>query len=297
MLNAALGCFTADVANVGDDLNNWLWPRLFGAEFNPKADTLFIGIGSILDNRFQAGPFARKIVFGAGARTETSVPHLDASWEIRFVRGPGTAAALGGTVRWIADPALLIALAFQKQTDAGRIGVVPYFRSNADLWDEIGRQSGLTIISPKLAVNDFIRQVASCRRVFAESMHGAIIADALRIPWRPISAFNRRHEGDTHIFKWTDWCRSMELAFEPLTLPAIRPRAPLRDRRPTVKARVLSAAYAAIAAQATLTLRAALRHDRFTLSRDDIFTMRLDALQEEVASMRPRLAPNERRVS
>jgi succinoglycan biosynthesis protein ExoV len=54
-------------------------------------------------------------------------------------------------------------------------------------------------------------------------MHGAIIADALRIPWVPISAFNSRHEKDTHSFKWADWCGSVDVEFEPLRLPPFRP--------------------------------------------------------------------------
>ena len=35
--------------NVGDDLNDWLWPKIFGEKFqSAKEDTAFFGIGSIL---------------------------------------------------------------------------------------------------------------------------------------------------------------------------------------------------------------------------------------------------------
>ena len=50
--------------NFGDDLNAWLWPRLIPELLDDRDDTLFVGIGSILDRRIPQEP--RKIVFGTG---------------------------------------------------------------------------------------------------------------------------------------------------------------------------------------------------------------------------------------
>ena len=41
-------------------------------------------------------------------------------------------------------------------------------------------------------------------------MHGAIAADALRVPWIPVIT-----NAGIPAFKWSDWCQSMELAYKP----------------------------------------------------------------------------------
>src|SRR5439155_10040399 len=45
-----------------------------------------------------------------------------------------------------------------------------------------------------------------------ESLHGAIVADALRVPWVPLRIRRNPH---TSPFKWEDWCSSMELPYGP----------------------------------------------------------------------------------
>ncbi len=43
--------------NFGDDLNPWIWDRLLPDFFDQNADTLFIGIGTLLNHRI---PYAAK---------------------------------------------------------------------------------------------------------------------------------------------------------------------------------------------------------------------------------------------
>ena len=44
-------------------------------------------------------------------------------------------------------------------------------------------------------------------------MHGAIVADALRIPWIPLKVMP-----DLLEFKWQDWCMSINVPYKPYTL-------------------------------------------------------------------------------
>ncbi len=87
------------IGNFGDDLNAWLWPRLIPDLLDDNPDTLFLGIGTLLNNRLPSRP--RKVVFGTGAGYGESLPSLDERWRIYCVRGPLTAMALGLPECWV----------------------------------------------------------------------------------------------------------------------------------------------------------------------------------------------------
>jgi len=61
-------------------------------------------------------------------------------------------------------------------------------------------------------VQKTLTAIQQSRLLIAEAMHGAIVADALRVPWIPI----RFHK---HIlpFKWRDWCASLNMSYDPVT--------------------------------------------------------------------------------
>ncbi|MDR1782995.1 MAG: hypothetical protein LBR13_01865, partial [Dysgonamonadaceae bacterium] len=83
--------YKSDIPNFGDELNGWLWDKLF-----PKTtdDNYFLGMGTVLnkDNitRFNLQPDLTKIVFGTGVRGFNSEfsEFIDDTWVIRFLRGP-----------------------------------------------------------------------------------------------------------------------------------------------------------------------------------------------------------------
>src|ERR1019366_6854573 len=54
---------------------------------------------------------------------------------------------------------------------------------------------------------------ASAKLVVAEAMHGAIVADTLRIPWIAVEC-----SPEILPFKWVDWCQSMDLPYKPFQL-------------------------------------------------------------------------------
>jgi len=226
LIEISIGHFKSKTGNVGDDLNLWLWPKILkNYKFSINSTTVILGVGSILDSNFinnnKINSFSKKIVIGSGARGIAGIPVLDDSWEIVFVRGPKTVSAISNqrSVSCITDPAYLISDFFKKSKVAGKIGLIPYFLSNEYMWQNIANSCGFTLISPRNNLEVFIKELSECQFVITEAMHGAIFADALRIPWIPYSSFSGFHEGDTHSFKWADWTESMNIECSELTFP------------------------------------------------------------------------------
>ncbi len=92
-----------DEPNVGDALNPWLWSRLLPSVMDDDPAHAFLGIGTVLVDGYVRN--ARKVtVFGAGARGRRALPDFSsAEWDLRFVRGPGTAELTGA--KFISDSA------------------------------------------------------------------------------------------------------------------------------------------------------------------------------------------------
>lgn len=288
-MSARLVHYRASAGNVGDDFSEWLFARCLGAGLQPEGTDLLYGVGSILDTRFDkafAGETTRtRRVFGSDARSAQSLPDMTAgAWKIYCVRGPLTAAALDlSPDRGVADPAILAPRLLPAQVDpAGPIGVVPYFTASEAVWAQVVTRLGWQMISPRQPVETFIAALTRCSRVFCESMHGAIFADAYRIPWRPLSGTGAQAEGATHAFKWTDWTASMGIGFDRIMTPPISAFAathPVGRAKAWLKAGMISR-----------TLAAEARRDRFLLSRDSVLAARQDRLEALMEELRRDLA-------
>lgn len=205
--------------NVGDDLNPILWPALFGDDFfNDSPRQIFIGVGSVMSTMWKFENGARKIVFGAGARSSWSLPAIDNEWDFRFVRGPNTANLLRKwNVDFLTDPAIMLPSILQPeqrgnlQPAARTIGFVPHHRTPKKFVEKIVGELGLVAVSPQLQPAAFVNALCACDYIVAEAMHGAILADAYRIPWIGVRILNELCEGFTTRFKWGDWLKSLEL--------------------------------------------------------------------------------------
>lgn len=213
--------------NFGDDLNEWLWPRLLPGLEAKHDDTALIGIGSILGKN-SAPEARRRVVMGTGIRRPKTAPVIDGSWDIRFVRGPITASALGvGAEKVITDGAICLNLLSWPQVDKlYEVGFVPHYHFVTDYPAVLSLSNGFKVIDPRLPVEEAIQSIRQCKRIVTESLHGAIIADLFRIPWTRISLYSWQTESvDVSSLKWLDWSLSMKVdGFPSVTsaLPVIR---------------------------------------------------------------------------
>jgi succinoglycan biosynthesis protein ExoV len=203
--------------NFGDDLNPWLWRQLLGDVLDDADDELFVGIGTLINHRLPIDPV--KHVFGSGMGYGER-PVVDDRWVFHAVRGPLTARALGLDERIaITDSAVLIRTV---DLPPGRClrakcGFIPTGGSIARYdWEQVCRDSDIRYISCQWDVSRVLSEIQSCDLLICEAMHGAIVADALRVPW--VAA---RCSDDILDFKWQDWLATLGLPYEPIFFPLL----------------------------------------------------------------------------
>jgi succinoglycan biosynthesis protein ExoV len=126
---------------------------------------------------------------------------------------------------------------------------MPHWRSEPDEWKRACAAAGVGFIDPRWPTHQVLQALRCTDLLITEAMHGAIVADALRIPWVPV-----RTRRAINSFKWKDWCESMEMDYSPYELPTIWPKPgkpdPLQRARRWAKRVRASCALARIAARA-----------------------------------------------
>jgi len=223
--------YRAEPGNFGDDLNLWLWPRLLGRSFpglcyhdpryaaeNEDEAALFLGIGTLLNRTVPIQPM--KLVFGTGAGYGDS-PIVDDRWVFRAVRGPLTARALGLPEEMgMGDPgSLLRDLQLPASAPRESVAFMPHVQTAAIAdWRLVCQDLGIRYIDPTAGVEEVLSLIQGSERVITEAMHGAIVCDALRIPWTPVACYDR-----INTFKWRDWCATLGLVYRPVRLPSLWP--------------------------------------------------------------------------
>lgn len=204
--------------NFGDDLNLWLWDFLLPGFRSVHPDVLLVGVGTVL-NRALLPAGGRKLVigsgFGYGDLPDMGDPDL---WDIRCVRGPLTAEKVGlPEALGIVDPGVLVAdmPEFRDLPKRFARSFVPHWESAvAGLWPVVCATAGLHYIDPRGEAKDVIRQIAQSETVVAESMHGAILADAFRVPWVAVST-----SANINSFKWQDFAATLGVRHQPRRIP------------------------------------------------------------------------------
>lgn len=203
--------YKGDKPNFGDELNVWMWPKFLNEILDEKSDEIFLGIGSILFNTFPDD--ATKIVFGAGYGGYTPAPKIDDRWKIYFVRGKLTASSLGIDPNLaFGDSAILLRSCVKERPQkCHRVSFMPHWESTYDgAWEKVCQISSINYIDPTLSVDHVIDQILKSDVLITEAMHGAIVADALRVPWIAVTPIQKRHQ-----MKWHDWASALDFKLQP----------------------------------------------------------------------------------
>ena len=197
--------------NFGDALNPWLWQKLLPDVLDDDPSSVFVGIGTLVNNALpQRTSKARsRAIFSTGVGYEKSTPVIDDSYHIYCLRGPISAKMLGvSTDLAITDGALLL----RKVIDANPIpkrykfSYMPHYDFAGDGWQQVCNRLGFGYISPAWAIEDILIRIRETEVLVCEAMHGAIVADALRVPWISV----KTHPSILAL-KWQDWCASMNV--------------------------------------------------------------------------------------
>ncbi|MBI2751562.1 MAG: hypothetical protein HYX43_20070 [Burkholderiales bacterium] len=189
-----------------------VWDRLLPDLTRLKEEIRVYGIGTLLDGRHDRS--RKKIVLGSGiGEADTAMP--DPNWDFRWVRGPLSAHEFGlPSELALGDPAVLwpaLQAGCGGCTD-GPIGLIPHYRTwDSFDWVQVAADAGMVAINPRQSPDDVVAQLQGCSRIMAESLHGAICADAMAIPWAPCVLAHRFNE-----FKWRDWQATVNRGFTPI---------------------------------------------------------------------------------
>lgn len=210
------------VENFGDRLNLWLWPQLIPDLLSMGDSTTFVGTGTLLNHRLPDRLRSdHAVIFSTGAGYERPLRSLPETWRIYCVRGPLSAQRLGLSPETaIADGGLLIARCFhgggEKRVPVAVMPHIHHATAAGDRWENMCQELGWGYIDPRWSVEAVLEAIDQSKLLLAEAMHGAISADALRVPWIPITTSARILP-----FKWRDWCASIGVPYRPQYLPPL----------------------------------------------------------------------------
>lgn len=164
--------------NFGDTLSVPILSHFAGRPVEPvdRAESgKVLAVGSVI-TCMRPGDF----VWGAGVQQDQRFRAQRATF--LAVRGPLTRSAIDGAdvPRVYGDPGLLLPLVYDPVVEVVHdVGVVPHF---VDAQASMRRNPDMLHISTKQHWRTIVRQIKSCRRIVATSLHGIVAAEAYGIP-------------------------------------------------------------------------------------------------------------------
>ena len=234
----------------------WLWDQVMPDILDEDGCTAFVGIGTLLNQKMVAQtPDAQKrIIFSSGAGYGKRLKNLDESFTVYCVRGPITARMLNLPLDLaIADAGILIRKLYQPSLPKRyKFSYMPHYNFAGEGWRLVCEQIDFGYIDPCLPTEEVLDQISSSEILLTEAMHGAIAADALRVPWIPVI-----NHPIILALKWQDWCSSMGLYHSPHYIdylnqpnPKIDPLTPIRQVRDSIRQRKTAKQLLAVAKSA-----------------------------------------------
>jgi succinoglycan biosynthesis protein ExoV len=217
--------------NFGDDLNVWLWPRIAPDLLDSNDDCYFVGIGTLINDFADIALRHElpKFVFSSGVGYGRGLPNRANHWNFYAVRGPLSAERLGlAPSKGIIDGAVLVRRVYRPlRKKVFRYSYMPHHRQaegGGKSWEAVCQRLGFGFIDPRASVEGVLDAIAETEVLITEAMHGAIVADAFRVPWIPVKTVPWLLD-----FKWHDWCASVGLEY------SAWPLSPLWDEASTLR--------------------------------------------------------------
>ncbi len=206
--------------NFGDQLNAWLWHQLLPGFFDEDETTIFVGIGTLLNHLLPQRVSTAKqlIIFSTGVGYEKPLKGIPDHWKIYCVRGQYSANSLNLSSNLaITDAGILVRKLFKfnlpKLYSFAYMPHIHHVKSSGKFLQKICHKIGWGYINPSDSIEQILTQISQTQILLTEAMHGAIVADAFRVPWIPIITSPRILK-----FKWQDWCSSIHVTYKPYYL-------------------------------------------------------------------------------
>ncbi|MEM8787950.1 MAG: polysaccharide pyruvyl transferase family protein [Pseudomonadota bacterium] len=174
--------------NFGDGINPRLVSHFFEREvvWSHRQTAELIAVGSLIpmlkDRLLDENP---PIVWGSGSLHHPEfLRQIDRVDNFLAIRGYLSASELSDFRGPYGDPALLCPRVEPKAEKTQQVGVVPHHMQWADqAFIDAVSANGAMLIDVRLKDPwEVVRQISSCARVFSNSLHGLIVADAYRVP-------------------------------------------------------------------------------------------------------------------
>ena len=194
-------------SNFGDLLNELLWRQYIDIDKVEDMGIDIFGVGSLINRKTKIN-FDREIyVMGSGGLKKFK-PKWIGSAKIGWVRGPLTAEAIGYSRAYgIGDPAILFKGLenLNHNLKAEQLLVIPHWRTYADFdFAILEKLSNIKFVDPRSNIDKILFEISNSKYILSESLHGAIMADAIGVPWAPIAMSYRFND-----YKWMDWLLSI----------------------------------------------------------------------------------------
>ncbi|WP_028484252.1 polysaccharide pyruvyl transferase family protein [Thioalkalivibrio sp. ALE17] len=258
--------------NFGDELNDYLWPRFIRAPLEPEpgSEDVLVGIGTLLNERLPEQGTLHILGTGYGYGAPPT-PDAMRRAKIHFVRGPLTAKTLGVDPSLaISDPGILLNrtedLNQKKDIDCA---FMPHHGLCHDRMKALCEDAGVHFIHPEAPCENVIDQIGRSHKLICSAMHGAIAAEALRVPWLPVIT-----SPEIVPDKWKDWASSLGIEVSFRKLPTIWP-TPDPTLRGYAAAKIKSTMF-------TRTLNRMARTFTFQLGPDNVLENRLLKTEEKI---------------